>query len=154
MDCISSLSNIDSYVRYLGSQVNGWQPSDGYGAALRIHAIEQSVEGRIEEGTSICDLGGQVSASHADTILNELDTVVPDIESALGEVVQRKSAFDSVPLVTPLVTRDIQNLFAKTYALENKLLADMPNSRKQRVTGYINRINSAFSAAYRTYGLY
>lgn len=153
-DCASGLSEIDSYVGTVGSRVNSWQPSDGYGAALKIHATEQEVEDLIVEATSKCDLGGQISSSQADTILGGLDSLVPNIESALRAVVQKKPAFDSVPLVTRLVATDVQNLFAKTYSLENKLLADMPDSRKQEVTEDINRINYAFSAAYRAYGLY
>lgn len=153
-DCASGLSNINSYVSSVESRVNGWQPSDGYGAALKVHTTEQKLEDLIVETTSTCDLGGQTSSSHADTILGEMDSLVPNIENALRAVVQKKPAFDSVPLVTRLVTADVQSLFVKTYSLENKLLAAMPDSRKQEATEYVNRINYAFSAAYHAYGLY
>lgn len=153
-DCASDLSDINSYVGSVGSLVNSWQPSDGYGAALKIHATEQKVEDLIVEATSACDLGGQISSSQADTILGALNSLVPNIESALRAVVQKKPAFDSVPLVTRLVTTDVQNLFVKTHSLENNLLAAVPDSRKQEATEDINRINYAFSQAYRAYGLY
>lgn len=153
-DCAVDLSTIDSYVKDVASRVSRWQPSDGYGAALRIHATEQKVEGLIEEATSTCKFGSEISTSQADTILNGMDPLVSNIESALSAVIQKKPAFDSVPLVTPLVSSDIQHLYAKTYGLENTLLSDVPDSRREKATTYMNRINSAFSAVYRTYGLY
>lgn len=133
--------------------VNNWKVSDGYAGALKVQTEETKLENYLDSAKSACTISGTVSDTDAQTILAQVDTLVPKVESALSSIVTKKPDFDKVLLVTALVTKDIKNLKTKTDALDNALLSATPASYKDQANAYVARINKAFADAYTAYGI-
>jgi hypothetical protein len=73
------------------------------------------------------------------------------IEAALQAIVDKKSVFDSVLLVTSLVKGDITSLNTKTSAVSTCLVANTPSDLASTAQGYADRITAAFTAAVAAY---
>ncbi|KAJ8652114.1 hypothetical protein O0I10_012265 [Lichtheimia ornata] len=152
-ECAAGLTQVQSQLDVVTTGVNNWKVSDGYAGALKVQTEETKLEKNLDSAKSACTISGTVSEADADTILAQVDTLVPKVETALDSLVQKKSDFDQVLLVTALVTKDIKNLKTKTDALDNALLSATPASYKDRANAYVKRINDAFAAAYTAYGI-
>ena len=152
-ECADGLTQVQNQLDVVTTGVNNWKASDGYAGALKVQTEETKLENNLDSAKSACTISGTVSEEDADTILAQVETLVPKVETALDSLVEKKSEFDQVLLVTALVTKDIKNLKTKTDALDKALVSATPDSYKDKADGYVKRIEDAFAAAYKAFGI-
>jgi hypothetical protein len=133
--------------------VTAYTVSKGYIGALTVQAQESTLETKLSTAgsSSGCCVGTVVSDEDADAVIAEVDPLTGQIEAALQAIIDKKSVFDQVALVTPLVKGDISSLSAKTTTLSNCLIAVTPADKVAVAQGYVDRINAAFAAATAAY---
>jgi hypothetical protein len=133
--------------------VNDYTVSKGYLGALTVQTQESNLESKLTTAgsSSGCCVGTVVSDEDADAVIAEVDPLTGQIEAALQAIINKKSVFDAVPLVTPLVKGDISSLRAKTTTVSNCLIAATPADKAGVAQGYVDRINAAFAAATAAY---
>ncbi|CAO3677112.1 hypothetical protein G6F70_001635 [Rhizopus microsporus] len=152
--CIKDLTAAQNQLTIVATAVNGFTSSSGYAGALSVHSKEQTLENLIKQAnTDCCAVTTVVSTEDANAVLAVVQTLVPDIESALDAIVTKKPQFDAVPLATSIVKGDIKNLQAKVTTLDNCILAVTPSDFTTAANEYVGRINNAFSKADTAYGI-
>lgn len=155
LHCASNIADIGPDMDHLRIDISRWEPHDNYDGFQKVQELEQEVEQRIQEARENCDFRGEkASVLLSGPIMTSYHSLVPIIENLMDTVVQKKPEFDSVPKLTPVVTKDIHDMFLKTYYLEQELLAATPDKDKDRAQDYYNRVDHAFSSAYHAYGLF
>jgi hypothetical protein len=102
--------------------------------------------------TDCCALSG-VSDADAQTVLNEVAILVPDIVTALTTLNSKKSQFDAILLADAIVDSDIKSLKTKTVALDTCLYNACPADLQASAQTYIDTINNIFTTTYTTWGL-
>jgi hypothetical protein len=133
--------------------VTAYTVSKGYIGALTVQAQESTLETKLSTAgsSSGCCVGTVVSDEDADAVIAEVDPLTGQIEAALQAIIDKKSVFDQVALVTPLVKGDISSLKTKTTTVSNCLIAATPAGKATVAQGYVDRINAAFAAATAAY---
>ncbi|KAI8890405.1 hypothetical protein K501DRAFT_206297 [Backusella circina FSU 941] len=151
--CINDLVAVGNQLTVVMNGVNAYTASQGYLGALTVQSQESTLESKLSTAgsTSGCCVSGVVSDEDAAAVIAEVDPLTAQIEAALQAIINKKSVFDSVALVTPLVKGDINSLNSKTTTVSNCLIAATPSSYTSQAQGYVTRINAAFAAAVAAY---
>jgi hypothetical protein len=107
----------------------------------------------VKQATTDCNaITGTVSESDATDVLNEVAILVPQVQATLQTIVNQKSVFASVLLVTPLVVGQITTLQKLTATLDTCLLSHTPSDQLTTAQNYVTEINTAFTNACTAYG--
>lgn len=135
-------------------QVNAFTTASGYSGAIAIHTQEQKLETLIKQAnTDCCAQTTTVSESDATAVFTVVAQIVPQITTAINDIIAKKSTFASVLLSTPIVKSDIASLNKLLNTLDTCLINVTPADDLTQAQGYIATINSAFASADTAYGI-
>ncbi|CDS10113.1 hypothetical protein LRAMOSA02790 [Lichtheimia ramosa] len=150
--CEEDLNAMDSQLDVVTKVSQAWTPADGYLGALQAQLEANKLHGAIESATESCAYSRPVSSEKADKFMRQVHDMIPRIESILDHFAAKKSDYDTVLLTTPLVKSNLQTTHAKTNALRNVVLNSTPESHRDQLEAYFNRINAAYDRVYGVYG--
>ncbi|GAB7366191.1 hypothetical protein MBLNU230_g7751t1 [Neophaeotheca triangularis] len=145
----NSLETIDSDLRQLTSQVNGY--NGGLFAALPIQSSESQLEDDIDAATSTAQASNPLSASDSQAIIAYInDTLEPDIEATLDALVAKKSQFQRAGLAGT-VRGDLNTLRGKTNDLGDALIDKAAAETKASGQAALDTIDGDFAEAVAAY---
>jgi hypothetical protein len=111
------------------------------------------LETDLKAATTACCAVTSATVEEAAAVISVVDTIVPEIETALSDIVNQKPQFDAVLLATAIVKGDLKNLNTELTALDTCLVAATPSDYTSVAQGYVDRVNAAFAAADAAYGI-
>lgn len=150
--CVDDLDAMDRQLDVLSKVTKGWAPITGYLGALQAQQESNKLQQVIESATTSCAHSSPVSEERTERALRKVHGMVPKAESVFDHVAAKKSDFDSVPLVTPLIKRNMRTMHAKMIALKQSVVNSAAESHRHQLQSYLDRIDAAFERAYGVYG--
>ncbi|CAM0140291.1 hypothetical protein VKS41_005896 [Umbelopsis sp. WA50703] len=150
---ITDLQTIVTQLEKINTEVAAYTAADGYTGAVAIASDGTTLQNDVKQATTDCNaITGTVSESDATDVLNEVAILVPQVQATLQTIVNQKSVFASVLLVTPLVVGQITTLQKLTATLDTCLLSHTPSDQLTTAQNYVTEINTAFTNACTAYG--
>ncbi|KAI7878570.1 hypothetical protein K492DRAFT_115438, partial [Lichtheimia hyalospora FSU 10163] len=149
--CMDALDAIDNQLDVMSKATKAWTSASGYLGALNVQTQSNKLERALRRATKSCAFSSPVSADDTEIAMEKLDAMVPRIESTFDHIAAKKADIDSVPLTTPLVKNNIKSMHAETNALTKVLRNATPDSHKDQLDAYLQRIDDAYGRAYGAY---
>lgn len=152
--CINDLNAASAQLTVVDNAVNAFTAASGYTGAIAVHTQEQKLETLIKQAnTDCCAQTTTVSEEDATAVFAVVAQIVPQITTAINDIIAKKSTFAGVLLATPLVKSDISNLNKLLNTLDTCLLNVTPADDLAEAQGYIDTINADFANADAAYGI-
>lgn len=143
----SDISNIDSQTKKLTSAINSYN-GGGVANALPVQSDEQDLDKAIKSATTDAQNTPKANSADSKKILGQIKTLIPDIESALTALKNKKSKFEADGL-GKTVHDDLTTLKTDTDSFGSALLkiasSDAQSEGKSDITKIDGDFNSAIS---------
>ncbi|KDQ07739.1 hypothetical protein BOTBODRAFT_38535 [Botryobasidium botryosum FD-172 SS1] len=117
--------------------------------ALAINTKSQTLTSTVKAATSDVQNADDFSEDDGKAIGTAIDALVPQIESSLTHLVQKKSTFPSFAIST--VQSDLQALSDSNTDFSNALASKVPDDEKDAATAFQSQIEDAFKNAIAQY---
>ncbi|KAK7034600.1 hypothetical protein VNI00_012231 [Paramarasmius palmivorus] len=150
----ADIANIATQVTSLNNAIQAFPSSGGSLAnALAIHNSAVSLDTAVKKATTDVQATDPFSDADSADILASVEAIEPTIESALTGIVEKKPAFDALPIggVSALVRQDLNNLNTDTLALADSLIAKASAGTVDQANTIKSNIASAFATAIAAY---
>ncbi|KAH8831853.1 hydrophobic surface binding protein, partial [Flagelloscypha sp. PMI_526] len=151
----ADIVSITTLVNKLDTDINAFPNTGGTVAgALAIHTDAVNVENAVNKGTTDAKALTQLSESDGQSVYNSVAALKPTILDALTVIVQKKPAFDALPLggISTIVKNDLGVLRTDVANFGTALIAIAPDDLKDSSTTLKNDIDAAFGVAITAYG--
>ncbi|KAJ3883909.1 hydrophobic surface binding protein [Lentinula edodes] len=147
------IANIASQVTTLDNSIGAFPTAGGsLLSALAIHDQATSLASAVATAATDVSATAPFSETDGSTILNSVKGFELTILDALSAMVEKKPAFDALPLdVSPLISQDLTTLATNTKNFENGLIADTPADLLAQATPITSAIDAALATASAAY---
>ncbi|KAI8976505.1 hypothetical protein BDB01DRAFT_349409 [Pilobolus umbonatus] len=153
-ECINKLSLINTPLVTAESTITGFVHSQGYSGALTIQDKTKTLEDILDTSTKACCIEGvTMTTEEIVVVLDVFKSITPPIQSTLRSVITKKPDFDSVPLATNVIKKEISALDTVTDKLIQCLIERTPALYLPPINAQKTMIDTAFDHTKDIYGL-
>ncbi|KAF5348796.1 hypothetical protein D9756_009787 [Leucocoprinus leucothites] len=154
-DILNDLAALKTTLVTLDNDINSFPDSGGsLAAALAINDDATAVRDAIDATTpDAVNVDLPVSVDDANTVLAAIQDLQTNIDSSLTGIVEKKPAFDALPVggISALVAQDLSDINTSNLALEDALIAATPPEVLDAAEETRGEIDSAFATAIAAY---
>ncbi|KAF8885355.1 hydrophobic surface binding protein [Infundibulicybe gibba] len=151
----ADITKISAQLTTLDNAIKTFGTSKSLLAALAIHSNSVTLGTDIDTGTTdVKATSTPIAEADGQTILADVQALVPKITTTLNDIVAQKANIAALPIggIPALVCQDLKNLKASTDAFADALIASAPADLKTAATTLKNTIDAAFAAALASSG--
>ncbi|KAF7899531.1 hypothetical protein EAF00_003867 [Botryotinia globosa] len=141
---LTDITTIDTNVKALTTAVDKY--NGGFFNLLTVSSTESTLETSIKNAAKDAANTSQLSSDDSNSILNEINNLIPDIQDALNALVAKKSTFANAG-VASTVKGDLASLKKETDDFGGNLLAISSSDVEPQLTAALNTIDNDFTTA-------
>ncbi|KAF5877709.1 putative hydrophobic surface binding protein a protein [Botrytis fragariae] len=141
---LTDITTIDTNVKALTTAVDNY--NGGFFNLLTVSSTESTLETSIKNAAKDAANTSQLSSADSNSVLDEINHLIPDIQEALNALVAKKSTFANAG-VASTVESDLANLKQETDAFGKNLLAISSSDVEPKLSAALSTIDNDFTNA-------